>query len=628
MKRIWAMLLAGLILISICATAYAESVDTAEAIVLFTHDLHSHFLPFNSGDEENVGGCARLMTAIKAEREKHPDAVLVDGGDFSMGTLFQTGFKDSALELRLLGKMGYDATTFGNHEFDYLPEGLASMLNTAASADEPVPQILLANYKPQADTEEGKLLSQALENYKTKDYTIIERGKVCYAIFGIYGEEAHSYAPNSGMTLLPAAETAQATVDKARAECLETYGKEPVVICLSHSGTEDGKGEDVELAKAVEGINLIVSAHSHTKLDEPIKVNNTYIVSASEYGKYLGKASFGVKDGSAQLTEYELIPIDSSIAEDKEIADYIELCKEDVNESYLSSYNLTYDRVLLNNPYEFDTVEDVYIYQHESTLGNLFADSYKWAAERETGLKVDAALTASGVIRESVPLGEVTVADVFESASLGVGTEGELVMVYLTGKDLKTALEVDASVQPIMDTAQLFCSGVEYSFNQNRMIFNKVDYAMLRNDDGSLSEIDDDKLYRVVVGMYIGQMLGTVEESSFGLLKIVPRDEEGNPLSSDEFVNYVIKDEQGVPLKEWYAIASYMLTMNGTMSDSYAKTDGRKIVYKSLNPADMLRGANVFTYVALAVIVLVLFAVILIVVLTVRKIKRRSKNKK
>ena len=146
------------------------------------------------------------------------------------------------------------------------------------------------------------------------------------------------------------------------------------------------------------------------------------------------------------------------------------------------------------------------------------------------------AITAAGVIRGSLPVGQVTVSDVFNAASLGVGTEGELIAIYVTGKDLKNAIELDASVQPLMNTAQLFMSGVEYSFNQNRMIFNKVDYAMLRRNDGTLEAIEPDKLYRVVTGMYAGQMLGNVEATSMGLLTITPREADGTPIDPARFV--------------------------------------------------------------------------------------------
>ena len=167
-------------------------------------------------------------------------------------------------------------------------------------------------------------------------------------------------------------------------------------------------------------------------------------------------------------------------------------------------------------------------------------------------------------------------------------------------------------------------SGAEYSFNQYRMIFNKVDYAMLRGDNGTLREIDDEQLYFVVAGMYMGQMLGSVEETSMGLLSITPRDEAGNPIAVDELVNYVVRDENGTPLKEWYAIADYLLSMGGEMDARYASTDGRKVVYASLNPVKLLRNANVFTYVVLLVIAVLIAVVVLVVRLIVRRRRRKA----
>ncbi|MBR3987990.1 MAG: bifunctional metallophosphatase/5'-nucleotidase [Clostridia bacterium] len=625
LRRMFAGLFAVLILASACVTVSAE--ESKEVTVLFTHDLHSHFLPSRDEDGGEFGGYARLMTVINEQKEKYPDALLVDGGDFSMGSLFQTCYATDALELRLMGLMGYDATTFGNHEFDYLPEGLASMLNTAVESGDRLPQIVNSNYLPPALGEEGYVeeISEAFENYGVKKYTIIERGGVYFALFGINGFDSDDCAPNSGMIFKDPAEVSQKVVNTAVAECKEKYGVEPVVVCLSHSGVEGTEGEDYELAQSVEGIDLIVSGHTHTTLSEPIEVNDTYIVSAGEYGKYLGVVNMSFDGDCARLTDYKLVPVDENVAEDKEISAKVQEFKEKVETGYLSKYGVAFDEVIVNNPFKFDSVDEVYATQHDSDLGNLFADAYKWAVEKATGERVDVALTAAGVIRETLPVGKITTSDIFNAASLGVGTEGELIKVYITGKELKAALEVDASVQPIMKAAQLFFSGVEYSFNTNRMIFNKIDKAYLVRNDGTKEEITDDKMYSVVTGMYAGQMLGSVKEKSFGLLSITPKDENGNSLEADELKNYVVY-ENSAPLKEWYAITAYLKAMNGDMSSYYESADGRKTVYSSLAPTDMLRNANVFTYVALAVVLLILAVIALVAVLIVRKLKKR-KNK-
>lgn len=622
LKKYLSILLLIALVLTLALPASA-SEQSQQATILFTHDLHSHLLPAVDENGGEYGGYARLMTLIRQQKEQYPDAILVDGGDFSMGSLFQTAYPTSAIELRMMGEMGYDATTLGNHEFDYLPKGFASMLNVASQYQ--TPAIVDANYWP-GSHEDAELVTEAMTNYGVKDYILLERGGIHYAIFGLVGYDSDACAPNSGMILEDPAEAARQTVDQAVADCKATYGVEPIVIALSHSGTsDDGKGEDYELAKAVQGIDLIISGHTHTTLHEPIQVNDTWIVSAGEYGRYLGVVQMERKsDGSAVLTDYELVPVDEAVEEQPDIAVLVEGFKADVEQNYLSDYDMTFDQVLTFNSFEFDNVDAVYDYAHESTLGNLFSDAYRKAASEALGYQVDVALTASGVIRETIPIAHVTVSDIFNAASLGVGTEGELVEVWLTGKDLKCALEVDASVYPLMHSAQLFYSGVEYSFNTNRMIFNKIDYAMLRRDDGTLEAIEDDKLYSVACGMYMAQMLGSVEQTSMGLLSIVPRDRAGNPLDTSRLVDHVIRYDNGAAVKEWHAIATYLQDMGEFMSGQYAGPDGRKLVYSSLNPASLLRNANHFTWIALAVILVL----ILLTVVVIRAVRRKKQKQK
>lgn len=624
MKKICTVVMVLIFVLSLCVFPQADA-GNKDVTILFTSDLHSHLLPAaNENGEGEYGGYARLMTRIKEQKAISPDAILVDGGDFSMGSLFQTAYTSSAIELRMMGAMGYDATTFGNHEYDYLQSGLKSMLNAAKNSGESVPGIVCANYMPPKKGQDGydEEMWAALNNYGVKDYMILERGGVYYVIFGIFGVDSDDCAPNSGMIFEDPAATAQKTVDAAVKECKDTFDADPIVVCLSHSGAEtDGTGEDVDLAKAVQGIDVIISGHTHTTLTKPITVNDTVIVSAGDYGRYLGVVKLN-KDGT--LKNYALFDVDETVDEDQTIAVMVENYKATVENDYLSKYGYSFDQVLVNNKYKFDTVDEVYDTQHESTLGNLFADAYKVAAEKVTGKKVDVALTAAGVIRATMPIGNITVSDVFNAASLGVGTEGELVSIYVTGKDLKNAIELDASVQPLMTSAQLFMSGVRYSFNKNRMIFNKVDFAELENKDGTFSKIDDEKLYHIVAGMYIGQMLGSAEETSMGILTITPRDIDGNPIAVNELVNYVIKDENKTPLKEWYAIASYLDSMEKEMDKAYSKPDGRKVVYSSFNPVKLLKNANIFTYAVLAVAVTIAIVFAILAWKVVRKIRRKK----
>lgn len=628
MRRLLCLVMLLALALSLSVSQVWAADETAEEItILYTHDMHSSFLPKEGPDGHSRGGYARLKTLIDEQKEEHPNALVLDGGDFSMGSLFQTAYSTSALELRAMGQMGYDVTTFGNHEFDYRASGLADMLYAAVGSGDPLPAIVDANYLPPQEDEETW---DALYTYGVQDYRILERGGVLYVIFGLTGVDSDECAPMSGMELHDPVETAKRVVEEATEQCQTAYGADPVVICLSHSGTENGKGEDYELAQKVDGIDVIISGHTHTTLEQPIEVNDTYIVSAGENSKNLGVLTLTRTQDGVELKDSRLVPVDERVPEDPEMAAWIEAAKSQVEQDYLADFDLEFDQVLVNNPYQFDTVDEVYDTQHESTLGNLLADAYYWAGNQASQDPVDVALTASGVIRDTFPKGPITVSQVFNVASLGIGADGvpgyPLISVYLTGKDLKNAIEVDASVPPLMSAAQLFYSGVGYSFNTNRMIFDKVDYAVLMREGGITEPIVDDQLYHVVTGLYIGQMLGAVESSTFNILTVTPRDAQGNPIDISQLEDYILHDDEGSEVKEWYAIASYLQSMGGEMDQKYGQTDGRKLVYSSWNPVSLLKHAGLPTFVAILALVLVVALLVQVVVLVRKYILRRMRR--
>ena len=108
----------------------ADQTDLKTIDIMFVHDTHSHLNSFSTvvdEKQEMIGGFARIKTLIDEQKEKDQDTLVVDGGDFSMGTLVQTVFETQAAEIRMLGALGCEATTLGNHEFDYRSKGLAKM---------------------------------------------------------------------------------------------------------------------------------------------------------------------------------------------------------------------------------------------------------------------------------------------------------------------------------------------------------------------------------------------------------------------------------------------------------------------------------------------------------------------
>ncbi|MBM6885819.1 bifunctional metallophosphatase/5'-nucleotidase [Pseudoflavonifractor phocaeensis] len=608
-------------------TASAASTSPVyESTILFTHDTHDHFLPMPDEEGGEYGGYTRLATLLKQEREAHPDALTLDAGDFSMGSLFQTIYATHAPELQALGAMGYDVTTLGNHEFDYRAQGLADMLNAAVDSGSPLPAIVQANYKPpESDTASW----EAWERYGIQDYIILERGGISYGIFGLMGEEADSNAPMSGMEFEPTVEAAQRTVAAIQAE-LEQSSNPSLIICLSHSGTDGkGKGEDYELAKAVDGIDLIISGHTHTVLEEPLQVGDTLIVSAGEYTSYLGSLTLSwSEDGQKAIQDYRLIPVDETVAADPGMEQLTNRFQPLMESEYLAQYGLKFDQVLATTEFAFTPISQFAAEQREDTLGNLIADSYIYAvqqAEGENYVPVDFAVVASGVIRGSFAAGEITTSDAFNVSSLGSGADGTpgypLISVWITGKELEDAFEVDASVTPIMSAAQLYGSGMTWTWNPHRIIFNKVNSCAQVLPDGTTVPLENDKLYRVVTGLYSGQMLGTVNSQSFGILTITPKDANGNVITN--FEDHIIYNPDGSEVKEWYALASYLQSM-GTVDARYSAPEGRKVEERSWNPISLLKGLNLIGGIALAVLLVVILLVVLLIYRIVTRKRRRG----
>ena len=655
-----ALLLAVLCVLPVGAVAEGCTQETNVTTILFTHDLHSHFLPQSTAEGGESGGYARLKTVIDGERAMNPDALLVDGGDFSIGSLIQTLYTTQAAELRTMGAMGYDAVTIGNHEFDHKGVGFAEMLNSAKAAQTAamglltdsqypprnleayqaqygpltlaLPALLEANYAPADDNPDRAFIRSAMENYGVTDCVTLERGGVTYGLFGLMGMDSDECAPTSGFTRTDAAKAAKRCVETLKGEGAE------IIVCLSHSGTGDSlaSSEDEELAKAVDGIDVIVSGHTHSTLAEPLVVNDTYIVSSGPYCQNLGSLTFSWDDGGQKrLLDYRLIPIDETVAEDPEIAGLVEQWKDMVGETYLARYGLTYDEVLTHSDYDLNTPASAV--QENNGLGTLVSDAFLWADRTLNAAYADSphtvSVTADGVLRANLPAGDLTAAMAFDVLSMGVGEDGTsgfpLVAVYLTGKELKAAMEVDASVTPIMPAAQLYMSGAKYAFNTKRMFFNRVYDAALtdvtfdESGTGNAYEIDDNALYRVVTGMYSAQMLGTVKSKSMGLLSLEPKQANGTPVT--DFADCILYDANGNELKEWYALAAYLEQFGEKgIPDRYADlANGCKQVSDSFAPGQLLAGWNGITWVVLGIVLLILALILLLI----RSLRRRSGGK-
>ena len=644
-KKILSMILIiAILVLPVLDIPVEASAETKQLDVLFTHDTHSHLDSFSTivnGEKKEVGGFAKIKTLINEKKKENPDTLVLDGGDFSMGTLIQTVYDTEAAELRMLGYLGYDVTTFGNHEFDYRSAGLANMLIAAANSKETVPEIVVCNVDWEAMEKDGlsdgqKQIREAFETYGVKDYVMVQKGDVKIAVVGVFGKDALECAPTCELSFKDPVEAVKQTVEEIRKN-----EDADMIACVSHGGTweDESKSEDELLAKAVPDLDLIISGHTHSELTEAIQHGNTYIVSCGEYGRNLGSLSMTQKqDGRWDLTSYDLIPVSEDIEPDEATQKRIDELMDKVDTNYLADFGYTRKEVLAQNDVEFNSLEEMGTKHEELNLGDIMSDAYVYAVENSEyydGDPVDVAVVPSGTVRDTYTKGDITVEDVYNSFSLGIGKDGvagyPLINAYLTGKELKLAAEVDASVSDFMTTARLYCSGLNFTYNPHRMILNKVTDCYLTRADGERTEIQDDKLYHVVTDLYTGQMLGSVMKMSYGLLSLEPKDKDGNPIENLEDQAIMEGDRE---LKAWDAIARYMQSFDDTDGDGianvpeyYASLHDRKVVDDSRNILDLVKKPNKFTAIIVCIGLIIIIIIVLIISL-IRRIVRKARKKK
>jgi 5'-nucleotidase/UDP-sugar diphosphatase len=519
--------------------------------ILHTNDMHSSFIgmgpaadytPFKLNDDTTRGGYARLAALIakrKEERKGQGPVLVLDAGDYSMGSAFGAASRETGGELQLMSRMGYDATTFGNHEFDLGPDGLGKSIGVAAKAGR-VPAVLASNTGFAANDATLADLQRLAKVGVVRRYVVIERGGIRFGIFGLLGKEAQFYTGGAGAaTFSNAIETGKEMV-----KVLRETEKVDLVICLSHGGVEKGKdgrfteGDDVSLAKAVPGIDVVIGGHSHTELREAIIVNDrTPAVQTGKESQNLGELVITLDGGKLKVESYRLHPIDDTVAGDRAIADEIDKLKKSVTGAVFASRGYSVDQPLAAAPRDLpNTFTDI---AASTPLANLCTDAFRRAT------KADIGFSANGLMRAGLTRGKSgvqTVYDVFAVAPLGAGvvdtTAGSaLVTGYFTGLELKNILEfllVDNPAHP----GEYFprTSGMRFHYDPSRPKFDVVTAIELGDLDRGYKAIDisgaDGKLYSLTCPLMLGQILVAIPKYTKGKLPLVAKNRKGQPLNS------------------------------------------------------------------------------------------------
>jgi hypothetical protein len=282
--------------------------------LLQTTDIHDHGKGSGPVSEapSALGGYARIAAYVEQVRAScgHP-VLLVDSGDWSMGTIYDLTLARRPLALWFADALRYDCLTLGNHEFDDTPAGLAGTLRAARQGFGLRTPIVASNLELNGDNELAPFLGPGRLIRKSLVETLPNGLRVGF--LGLMGRDAASVAPAAapvrftdyGRNYGPV----QALVDRLR----DGQGCR-LVIALDHAGTDatGAEGEDVDLARHVTGIDVIASGHMHNPLASARTVANgawtTLICCAGAFGDHVSRLDLLVPPSGAPILEASANP--------------------------------------------------------------------------------------------------------------------------------------------------------------------------------------------------------------------------------------------------------------------------------------------------------------------------------
>lgn len=469
----------------LAASALAVSAGAAMAdyslTVLHTNDFHARFEPISKYDsgcsaEDNTegkcfGGSARLVTAVEAAKARTNNHILVDGGDQFQGSLFYTYYKGK-VAAEMMNKMGYDAMTVGNHEFDDGPEVLRGFMDTINFP------ILMSN----ADVSGEPLLADKLAKS-----TVLERGGEKLGFIGLTPQNTDELAsPGKNITFTDPAGAVAAEVEKLKAQGVNK------IIVLSHSGYN----VDLAVAKANPEVDIIVGGHTNTLLSNindravgpyPTMVGNTAVVQAYAFGKFLGELNVTFDDdGVITKAVGEPLVMDGSVVEDEATVARISELAEPLEEIRT--------KVVAEAAAPIEGSRDVCRVQ-ECEMGNLVADAM---LDRVKSQGINIAIANSGGLRASIDAGEITMGEVLTVLPF----QNTLSTFQMKGDGILAALE--NGVSQVEEGAGRFpqVAGMKFTWDSGAEPGSRIVDVMVEMD-GSFEPLDPEKVYGLVSNNYV-----------------------------------------------------------------------------------------------------------------------------
>jgi len=370
---------------------FGLKAGSKEAYAFSSHDFSSLAKSYG-----RVGGMDRMATLIKAIRAERPNnTLLLDGGDTWQGSY--TSLKTSGEDMvDVMNALGVDAMT-AHWEFTYGTERVHELIEKLKFP------FLVGNAR---DTE--------WEEEVFKSHTFFERGGVKIAVIG----QAFPYTPVANpLYLIPKWSFGiRENLLRKRVTAARNAGAELVVL-LSHNGFD----VDRKLASRIDGIDVLLTGHTHDAVPSVIKINNTLMVSSGSHGKFLARLDLDVRGGKVKDYRFKLIPVLSdAIKPDPEMADVIKKIRapheKKITKVLGHTDSLLYRRGNFNGTFD-DLICSALIEERDSEIS--LSPGFRWGSSLLPGQRI-------------------TVEDVFNQTAI---TYPKAYRTEMTGKFIKEILE-------------------------------------------------------------------------------------------------------------------------------------------------------------------------------------------
>ncbi|HPR31428.1 MAG TPA: 5'-nucleotidase C-terminal domain-containing protein [Prolixibacteraceae bacterium] len=556
------------------------SLLAQDLVIIHSNDIHSHlnglapeseYTPLENDNDPTRGGLSRIAGYIDEQKKRYGDRLLVlDAGDYLMGTLFQTLEMEVGFQLNLMKKMGYDYIALGNHEFDLGPGQLAGIIRRNSDRGE-IPNMLSSNYLPSRLKNDSALLA-LFDDGTIRPYAVTTRNGYRIGIFALLGKDALESIPGKyGIRL-------KNNIAVARKMVRYLKNKEQVdfVIALSHSGMDhDGKGgyegEDIQLGKWVSGIDLIISGHKHRFIDEAVPAGDALVVLPGYNGTRIGKVEVTFRPEGENERAFTPVVIDDRIPANAAIQKLIESKAASIEESLLKPIGISISKTIFETDYLLEMDETN---PSPSNLGPFVADAVRFYLHDVLNEPVDVSVVATGVIRHNIDpgnTGKQNINDLFNVMPIGLGEESlpgsPLGKIFITGSELKKVFELILTVYPSMNDYYLFFSGMQIIYDPDRGLFRKISEIRVGNEQTGYKLVDfsskDTSLYCIAANDYIIGFIGKLKKMSMGIVNISPKDASGALIENNRYLIDADPDKEGIQeAKEWLALYYYVKSFN------------------------------------------------------------------